>query len=235
MAPLVADANELGRADTATRLAATSARRSVAKETISGRLLLMSSPRRTLAVLLAAGAGQRFSGPTHKLLAPFRGAPLVTHALHAMKTAHIGDMAVVTGAVDLSEALEGSSDALTVLDNPEWATGQQSSVATALRFAQQHGYDDVVIGLGDQPFITPDAWQAVASTDGEIVVATYDGVRANPVKLAKSVWDEFLSLSTEPDAGARTLMHLHPELVREVACKGVSADIDTSEDLSQWT
>lgn len=195
----------------------------------------MSSPCRTLAVLLAAGAGQRFSGPTHKLLAPFRGAPLVTHALHAMQTALIGDMAIVTGAVDLSGALEGFSGAITVLDNPAWATGQQSSVATALRFAQQHGYNDVVIGLGDQPFITPEAWRTVASTDGEIVVATYAGVRANPVKLAQSVWDEFLSLSADPDAGARTLMHLHPELVREVACKGVSADIDTSEDLSQWT
>ena len=195
----------------------------------------MSSPRRTLAVLLAAGAGQRFSGPTHKLLAPFRDAPLVSHALHAMQTAHIGDMAVVTGAVDLSEALGAFSGVLMVLHNPDWSSGQHSSVATALRFAQQHGYDDIVIGLGDQPFISPEAWQAVAITEGEIVVATYEGVRANPVKLAQSVWEEFLGLTTEPDAGARTLMHLHPELVREVACKGVSADIDTSEDLSQWT
>lgn len=192
----------------------------------------MSSPRRTrLAVLLAAGAGQRFSGPIHKLLAPFRGLPLVSHALLAMQNAHIGDTAVVTGAVDLGGLTEG----LTVLHNPDWASGQHSSVATAVRFAMEQGYDSVVIGLGDQPFISPNAWQAVAEADGDIVVATYDGVRGNPVKLAQSVWSEFLSLTTEPDAGARTLMHLHPELVREVACKGVSADIDTTEDLSQWT
>ncbi len=97
------------------------------------------------------------------------------------------------------------------------------------------GHHNVAVGLGDQPFISPEAWQAVAQTEGDIVVATYDGVRGNPVKLRKTVWDEFFSLTTEPDAGARTLMHLHPELVREVACKGVSADIDTTEDLSQWT
>ncbi len=192
----------------------------------------MSSPRRTLlAVLLAAGAGQRFSGPTHKLLAPFRGLPLVSHALTAMQNAHIGDMAVVTGAADLSALTEG----LTVVHNPHWSTGQHSSVAAAVRFAKEHGYAAVVIGLGDQPFITSEAWTAVAETDGDIVVATYDGKRGNPVKLSSSVWDEFLSLTSEPDAGARTLMHLHPELVREVACKGVSADIDTTEDLAQWT
>lgn len=196
----------------------------------------MSSPRRAqLTVLLAAGAGRRFSGPTHKLLMPLQGVPVVTHALSAMRDAHVGAMAVVTGAADLSEPLAGFSGALTVLYNPDWSSGQHSSVATALRFAQQQGFDDVIIGLGDQPFISPEAWQLVASTEGDIVVATYGGVRGNPVKLARSVWDDFLRLTDEPDAGARTLMHLHPELVREVACKGVSADIDTSEDLSQWT
>jgi len=192
----------------------------------------MSSTRGThLAVLLAAGAGQRFTGPVHKLLAPFRGAPLVSHAIRALQEAHIGEEAIVTGAVDLGILTMG----LVVIPNPSWATGQRSSVEAAITYARDLNYDSIVIGLGDQPFITSDAWRTVARTDGPIVVATYDGVRGNPVKLSKSVWDDFLALTTEPDAGARTLMRMRPELVREVACKGVSADIDTPEDLSQWT
>ena len=192
----------------------------------------MSSPRPTrLAVLLAAGGGKRFTGPGHKLLAPLRGSTVLAHSLAAMVESGVGDCLVVHGAVDLTNEVGG----VTVLHNPDWETGQRSSVVTALRHAADHGYDSVVIGLGDQPFVTPDAWRAVAETDGEIVVATYDGTRGNPVKLAGSTWELFRVTDGDADAGARILMHLHPELVREVACKGVSADIDTPEDLAQWT
>lgn len=192
----------------------------------------MTMIRRTrLTVLLAAGAGSRFVGPGHKLLADLRGRPVVAHALQAMTDADVGDCIVVHGAVDLS-SVTGPTP---LVHNADWATGQRSSVGAALLYADEHGYDSVVIGLGDQPFVTPDAWRAVADAEGDIVVATYDGVRGNPVKLDRSVWELFRVTDGDADAGARTLMHLHPELVREVACKGVSADIDTPEDLAQWT
>lgn len=192
----------------------------------------MTGKRRTrLAVLLAAGAGTRFVDPQHKLLAPLRGRPVISHALQAMVDAGVGDCIVVHGAVDLASVVIDAE----LVHNPDWESGQRSSVLTALQFAADHGYDSVVIGLGDQPFISPESWCSVADADGAIVVATYDGVRGNPVKLDKAVWDLFHVTDGDADAGARTLMHLHPELVREVACKGVSADIDTPEDLAQWT
>ena len=164
-------------------------------------------------------------------LADLRGRPVVAHSLQAMTDADIGDCVVVHGAVDLS-SVAGSTR---LVHNADWATGQRSSVAVALRYADEHGYDSVVIGLGDQPFVSPDAWREVADTEGDIVVATYDGTRGNPVKLDRSVWELFRVTDGDADAGARTLMHLPPELVREVASKGVSADIDTPEDLAQWT
>ena len=189
--------------------------------------------RRThiLGVLLAAGAGSRFVEKNHKLVAPLRGRPVIAHSLSALRSAGLDEVVVVTGAVDLSDHLEG----VTALYNPDWATGQRSSVLCALTYAREHSYDAVVVGLADQPFIDASAWQAVADTNAPIAVATYDGIRGNPVRLDKSVWDLFHETTSEPDAGARTLMHMHPELVREVACKGISADIDTTEDLAQWT
>jgi CTP:molybdopterin cytidylyltransferase MocA len=185
----------------------------------------------TLGVLLAAGSGSRFNAPEHKLVAPLRGTPVISHSLAALTEAGLDGILVVTGAADVSQFLQG----VTTVHNPLWASGQRSSVECALTFAREHSYGAVVVGLADQPFITPDCWKSVAESDAAIAVATYEGVRGNPVRLDASVWDLFSSTPGDPDSGARSLMHLHPELVREVACKGNSADIDTTEDLSKWT
>ncbi|CAB4558935.1 MAG: NTP transferase domain-containing protein [Actinobacteria bacterium] len=184
-----------------------------------------------LAVLLAAGAGTRFTGPIHKLRYPFRGQPLVRHGIDAMVSANIGPNVVITGAVDISDLL---SD-VTEVHNPDWASGQRSSVQAAIDYGRAHTCDALVFALGDQPFITADAWRAVALSTSPIAVATYEGQRGHPVRLHHSLWDQFSSLDEAPDAGVRTLMRLRPELVEEVACKGTSADIDTPEDLSPWT
>lgn len=188
-------------------------------------------PHSTTFVLLAAGAGKRFAGPVHKLLAAIRGVPVLTHSVRAMVAA--GGGIVVTGAQESAEfitALEG----VPTVANPAWESGQRSSVLVAINVARAVGSDQVVIGLADQPFVGPDAWRAVAAADAPIAVATYQGRRGNPVKLRHDTWDAFESAGGDPDAGARTLMALHPEWVVEVACQGSSDDIDTREDLAKW-
>jgi molybdenum cofactor cytidylyltransferase len=183
----------------------------------------------TAAVLLAAGAGTRFAGPTHKLLTIVDGAPLVAHALGNMTRSTITPLAVVTGAVDLAGVIP---DGLTVVPNPDWAGGMATSLAAAVRWADTQDLDAIVVGLGDQPSITPASWRAVASvTATPVVIATYDGRRGHPVRLARAVWDR---LPITGDQGARVVMAGWPELVTEVACEGDPTDVDTVEDLSRW-
>jgi molybdenum cofactor cytidylyltransferase len=194
----------------------------------------------TVAVLLAAGAGSRFVDVRHKLLADLdsHGNTVIERSLRNLIEAQIGQIVIITGALTRGDLAANPSVAKCLADpsvsthhNPMWADGQSTSVRVAIDAAQQIGADAVVIGLADQPFITPHAWRAVAAGLGPITVATYDGQRGNPVRLHADVWDQ---LPHDGDVGARTLMQRHPELVTEVSCNGSSADIDTLEDLHRW-
>jgi CTP:molybdopterin cytidylyltransferase MocA len=184
-----------------------------------------------VAVLLAAGGGSRFAGSTHKLLATIGGVPVFRRALDHVTAAGFDHVVVVTGAV----ALELDDPHVITVHNAMWQSGQASSLQLALSAAGDLDSDFVVVGLADQPFVPASAWQAVANSasTAPIVVATYDGARGpNPVRLQRSIWPH---LPTDGDEGARTVMRLHPDWVDEVACEGSAADIDTLEDLGQWT
>jgi molybdenum cofactor cytidylyltransferase len=183
------------------------------------------------AAVLAAGGSSRFDdGP--KQLASFRGRPLVALAVESALASGAFDVVfVVGGAVDLSTVI--SPEAL-LLENPDWADGQAASLAVAVRAADVGGFDALVVGLADQPFVGPDDWRAVALAEAAepIVAASYQGRRGNPVRLAREVWAD---LPTTGDEGARRLMAARPDLVAEVACPGDAVDIDTREDLDRWS
>jgi molybdenum cofactor cytidylyltransferase len=182
----------------------------------------------TAAVVLAAGGGSRFSGETHKLLAPLGDSTVFEHSVKAALDAGLDATFVVTGAVELPD-VRGA----TVVRNPRWAEGQATSLLAAIEAAGSAGHDAVVVGLGDQPFVPAEAWGAVAAaTSTPIATATFDGARRPPVRLASDVWS---LLPTRGDEGARALMRERPDLVSEVPCPGTPADIDTVEDLHRWS
>lgn len=207
-----------------------------------------------VAVLLAAGAGSRFreagqdvgheagqdagfeaSAPaTHKLdgrLPATSTEPESTvfeRSLRHLVEAGIGPIVIVCGAWSPPADVPA---AITVVDNPQWADGQITSVRAGLAAADRLGATRAVFGLTDQPFVVADAWRTVATGPGPICVATYGARRGNPVALDRAVWD---LLAHTGDEGARALMRIRPDLVREVACAGSPTDIDTAEDLRRW-
>jgi CTP:molybdopterin cytidylyltransferase MocA len=200
----------------------------------------------TAVVILAAGAGSRYDGPGHKLSAPLPADPtiadnghrgqttVIERALRHALAAGIGPVIVVTGAAP-DVVPPAIADHLVLRHNDRWADGQLSSLLVGMDAAGELGADAIVVGLADQPGIAPSDWRAVAGSAGSIVVATYAGRRANPVKLDNEAQQLIRTLLPGTgDEGARALMRLRPELVREVPCTGSPDDIDTEEDLRRW-
>lgn len=180
------------------------------------------------AIILAAGAGSRFSGPTHKLRAPLRGRPVVSWVVEAVAAAGFERVYVVTGAVDLSDLIP---DGWIEVPAADWADGQSRTLQAGVARAKADGMAAVVVGLGDQPMVPAAAWRSVGASAGPIVAASFDGRLRPPVKLDASVWG---LLPTEGDEGARGLLHTRPDLVSAIPCSGDPYDIDTVEDLLRW-
>ena len=72
---------------------------------------------------------------------------------------------------------------VTIVANHRWAEGQMTRCAPHSTSRPTSASSAIVIGLADQPFVTPDAWRTVATGPGPITVATYAGRRGNPVGL----------------------------------------------------
>jgi molybdenum cofactor cytidylyltransferase len=184
--------------------------------------------------VLAAGRGLRFGGEIPKPLLELGGRPLVLHAVDAARGSGLAPLVVVISD-DRTAAVVSGTQAGEVLivrnDAPE--RGISSSLHAALRgLGPDASIDGVVVGLADQPLVGSAAYRRVAdafSSDAPLAVATYGGVRGNPVLIGRAHWDEALAL--EGDEGARVLLRRHGAV--EVPCDGTGepTDVDTPEDL----
>ena len=151
-----------------------------------------------LAVVLAAGGGTRFAGPGHKLLAERDGRSVVEYAV-AAALAGSAACSWSPGAAQLPSAVM-AMPGVRVVHNPRMGGGPGDEPGDGARTGGgDDAIDAVVVGLGDQPDITPEAWRRVAASPAPIAIATYDGRRRNPVRLHRSIWQ---LLPTTGDEGA---------------------------------
>lgn len=180
-------------------------------------------------IVLAAGEGRRFGGT--KQLAQLRGAPLVLHAVGALRGGGAAEVLVVTGHD--AEAVESVlPEGVVAVFNPAYRDGQATSLAAAI-----HALDDrseaAVVLMADQPGVTPDDVRALidafARTRGRIVRLAYtDG--PGPALLSREIFGEAGHL--HGDTGARVLMASHPEWVEEVPLdRPAPRDVDEPSDL----
>jgi nicotine blue oxidoreductase len=183
-------------------------------------------------IVLAAGAGSRFGGG--KLLAEYRGRPLIEATLLRLREAPADETIVVVG--NDAEGLRGlcESYGVRLAENPDWAEGMATSVKEGLAACSPDA-DAAVVVLGDQPLVGAKAVERLVEAyegGAAVAVATYGGERRNPALFTRRMWP-MLEEELSGDEGARGFLRRHPEMVAEVPCDDVAdpTDVDTVEDL----
>jgi molybdenum cofactor cytidylyltransferase len=196
----------------------------------------MTHSLRIAAIVLAAGRSTRM-GPANKLLADVAGKPMALHVVETALASRARPVLVVTGhqADEVRAALAGLDVAFVA--NPDYAGGLSTSLKAGIG-AVPGTADGALVLLGDMPRIGSDHIDrliaAFAEAQGRaIVVPTYQGRRGNPVLWPSALFAEMLQL--EGDAGAKRLLSVHAERLREVdlGTDAIFADIDTPEALAQ--
>jgi CTP:molybdopterin cytidylyltransferase MocA len=163
------------------------------------------------AVVLAAGEASRFGSPKQRLM--------LADVLRSVRASRIDDVVVVEGAYELE------TDAR-VVHCEEWERGAGATLRCGLEALPPETKAAVVV-LADGPDLAAEAIDRVITAwregCGDVLAASYDGVRGHPVLLARSVWSDV------PDEGARAL---EPVLVR---CDdlGAPGDVDYAEQLPE--
>ena len=180
-------------------------------------------------VVLAGGAGRRFGSP--KQLAELGGVPLLQHAIDAMLAVPALDRVVVV----LGAAAEHVAAAVKFADAEplicvDWEEGMAASLRCGVEAAGDA--DWVVVTLGDQPGITPEAIEAVVGAlhPGVAAVrAEYRGEPGHPVALSRALFGPVAELRGE--VGARELLGSVAVRPVEVGHLARPDDVDTPEDM----
>jgi molybdenum cofactor cytidylyltransferase len=178
-------------------------------------------------LVLAAGGATRFGAP--KQLAELDGVPLLEHSLRTMTAAPVGRVVVVlgSGADEIAAAVDFHGAHPLVCSR--WDEGQSASLACGL--AELADCEAVVVTLGDQPRMSPDAIRRViaARNGASAVRATYGGSPGHPVLLERDLFEQLRNVTG--DKGARNL--LLSAHVLDVPCDdlGGGEDVDTPAEL----
>lgn len=190
---------------------------------------------RPVVVVLAAGSGSRFAGPSHKLGQRLGETSVLGQVLRRALASGL-PVIVVTTAQFAAEA-QAHLAARDIVVVP--SVGTPSAVALGMGYSIAAGVSarpnasGWLILPGDMPLVQPQSLLAVAQAleQHPVAFAQYQGRRGHPVGFAAELYSELSALSG--DAGARRLLARYPSHAVEVDDPGVLIDIDTEADLQQ--
>jgi molybdenum cofactor cytidylyltransferase len=172
-----------------------------------------------------------------KQLLPFRGVPLLHHAITIAQAAACAPIIVVLGAhADIIHPTLAAFP-IHIADNPDWQTGMGSSLRAGLAATLHHAphLDAVLLMLCDQPLLAPADLRALITlhqqTAKPLVAAAYNDTLGVPALIARA---HFPTLAALPDAaGAKSLFMRFPDDLATLPLPRAALDIDNPDDYAR--
>jgi molybdenum cofactor cytidylyltransferase len=179
-------------------------------------------------LVLAAGSSSRLGQP--KQLLPYRGRPLLEHALETARTCGFAQVLCAVGGAAAEVRAGVDLSGVEVVENPAPEEGCSSSIAAALGAIDPRS-DVLVLLLGDQPGVRPETVAALLAGRGEaaFAVCRYDDGRGHPFAFGREAFGELAAM--HGDKAVWKLLDRHAAAVADVHVPGrVPLDVDTWED-----
>lgn len=188
-------------------------------------------------IILAAGSGKRMG--REKLLLPLGEKNILEHAVDSALQARVHEVVLVTrprSKKAVSELFEDKN--VQVITNSRHREGMASSLQAGLA-AVSPSSQGVIFALGDQPFVTPNVYDALINSYKQswnlITAPLYQGERGNPVLVDRRIWPMLMDL--KGDTGGRELFSRVAEekvSLLELGTAEILQDIDTQEDYQRF-
>jgi molybdenum cofactor cytidylyltransferase len=179
------------------------------------------------ALVLAAGSATRFG--SDKLSAPFRGEPLVHHAIRAARAAPVSRVVIVAHPA-LSIGTWPDAAEIEVL--PLASTALSSSLRNGIAAVRE--CDGAFVFLGDVPLVPHDLAARLAERIGQAYAAVphHAGKPGHPVLLSARAFADVMTLSGDEGAG-RLLRGRDDVVIEDCADPCIRFDIDRPADLAE--
>lgn len=188
-------------------------------------------------VVLAAGSGRRMG--QDKLFLTIGEKTILEHAVDSALESGVDEVILVTRPHRKKAVAELFGDRnVRVVTNRRHREGMASSLQAGLAAVSPLA-QGVIFTLGDQPFITPEVYNALIDSYQQhwnlITAPLYQGTRGNPVLLDRRVWPQVMEL--QGDTGGRELFSRTAEediTLLELGRPEILHDIDTQEDYRRF-
>lgn len=191
------------------------------------------TPERIAGVVLAAGLSTRMG--QNKMLLEVGGRTLVRRAATTALSAGLDPVLVVVGHQSERVRAELSELSCTVVLNPEYASGMNTSLRAGIA-ALPEDVSAAVVLLGDMPLVDPSMVRALVDTfrrnPAPLVISIFGEVVAPPILYGSSLFSELRDLTADA-CGKRVIKQHRAEAIELSWPPETLTDLDVPADVER--